>query len=66
MKNLLRRKYILVPALLFIYGAAMAAIFGPDLIKSGRKWYLITFLIADPIICLLTFFFMRKRYRILH
>ncbi|MDE6811985.1 MAG: hypothetical protein K2J15_06495 [Muribaculaceae bacterium] len=63
MRNILAKKYIWAPLLLFIYGAAMAMIFGPEQIKAGHQWNLIIFAIADTLIIILAFFFMRKKYR---
>lgn len=64
MNKFFAKKYIWVPVLLFIYGAIMASVFGPDLVNTGHKWNLIAFIIADSVIIFLAFIFLRKRYRI--
>lgn len=62
MKNYFRRKYIVVPALLLIYGTAMAIIFGPELVKAGHTRNLVIFAIFDSLVIILAFYFLRKKY----
>lgn len=55
------KKYIWLPILLLIYGAAMGVVFGPELIAAGKTWYLATILGIDVAVCGTLFFFLRKK-----
>lgn len=54
-------RYIWLPSALLIYGIAMAAWFGPELIRAGRSGQVWGFVIFDIILCAVLSVFIYKR-----
>ncbi len=54
-------RYIWLPVLLFIYGAAIGIIFGPDFVRNGRTVQLILTLAGDLFVCVMLFLSLRKK-----
>ncbi len=57
------KRYIWLPIVLLLYGVAMAAYFGPEIIAAGQGWQVWVTLGVDVIVCFLLFIFLRKRSR---
>lgn len=58
------KRYIWLPLLLLIYGAVMALYFGPEIIAAGKGWQVAVTMGVDVTVCILLFFFLRKKQRL--
>lgn len=55
------KRYIIYPILLLIYFIAMAAWFGPELVKAGQTWRLYLVGAIEGVILVLLYIFLRKK-----
>lgn len=58
-------KYIWLPCLLLFYGAAIGIIYGKDFMASGRSLQLFLTLGIDFAVCVILFFVLRKKHRLM-
>lgn len=56
-------RFIWLPLALLIYGMAMAAWFGPELVAAGRGWQVWTFVGIDIALCSALSIFIYKRQK---